>query len=83
MYGRCGKKGFFGQELPCPDNNPARKVRSSSIMISIVLLIILILIQVPNRFFCSRLLPIFSQPSAESVAVNSQVGKQLVVRKTR
>ncbi|KNZ45717.1 hypothetical protein VP01_786g3 [Puccinia sorghi] len=28
MYGRCGKKGFFGQELPCPDNNPARKTTS-------------------------------------------------------
>ncbi|KAI7950224.1 hypothetical protein MJO28_009045 [Puccinia striiformis f. sp. tritici] len=25
MYDRCGKKGFFGQELPCPDNSPARK----------------------------------------------------------
>lgn len=25
MYDRCGKKGFLGQELPCPDNQPPRK----------------------------------------------------------
>ncbi|KAA1102941.1 hypothetical protein PGT21_000572 [Puccinia graminis f. sp. tritici] len=25
MYDRCGKKGIFGQELPCPDDQPARK----------------------------------------------------------
>jgi hypothetical protein len=29
MYDRCGKKGIFGQELPCPDDQPARKVRST------------------------------------------------------
>ncbi|PLW40125.1 hypothetical protein PCASD_07859 [Puccinia coronata f. sp. avenae] len=28
MYDRCGKKGTFGQELPCPDNSPARKTTS-------------------------------------------------------
>lgn len=26
MYSTCGKQGFFGQELPCPDNEEARKV---------------------------------------------------------
>ncbi|MBW0485509.1 hypothetical protein O181_025224 [Austropuccinia psidii MF-1] len=29
IYGGCGKKGFFGQELPCPDNQPARKTTAS------------------------------------------------------
>lgn len=26
MYGSCGRKGFFGGELPCPDNDLAREV---------------------------------------------------------
>ncbi|KAG0139530.1 hypothetical protein CROQUDRAFT_54585 [Cronartium quercuum f. sp. fusiforme G11] len=25
MYSNCGKVGYFGQELPCPDHSPARK----------------------------------------------------------
>lgn len=27
MYDSCGHKGYFGTELPCPDNGLARKVR--------------------------------------------------------
>lgn len=26
MYDSCGRKGFFGGEIPCPDNNLARNV---------------------------------------------------------
>lgn len=26
LYDRCGKKGLFGQELPCPDDSLPREV---------------------------------------------------------
>ena len=30
IRGQCGKQGFFGKDLPCPDNHPAQSPQDST-----------------------------------------------------
>ena len=30
IRGQCGKQGFFGKDLPCPDNHPAQSPEDST-----------------------------------------------------
>jgi hypothetical protein len=41
MRGSCGKKGFFGKQLPCPDNGPPQQVSVVECLLSMDLTVII------------------------------------------